>query len=93
MQERGRSGACPLGFRTPLHPSANFETIGGGAAGRSMKENRDGSRQRRTPMKWMLTMLAAGACAGALTALGRQCKRQTCRSRGSTAARRRRPSP
>jgi hypothetical protein len=54
---------------TPLHPAANFETIGGGAAGGLMNQNRDGSRQPRTPMKWMLTMLAAGACAGALTAL------------------------
>src|SRR6516162_4664230 len=35
----------------------------------SMNQNRDGSRQRRTPMKWMLTMLAAGTCAGAFTAL------------------------
>src|SRR5262249_16531268 len=31
--------------------------------------NRDGSRQRRTPMKWMLTMLSAGTCAGAFIAL------------------------
>src|SRR5262245_60812419 len=35
----------------------------------SMNQNRDGSRQRRTPMKSMLTMLAAGACAGAFIAL------------------------
>src|SRR6516162_9416375 len=35
----------------------------------SMNQNRDGSRQRRTPMKWMLTMLAACTCAGAFTAL------------------------
>src|SRR5262249_51963528 len=35
----------------------------------SMNQNRDGSRQRRTPMKWMLTMLAAGTCAGAFIAL------------------------
>src|SRR5262245_64172184 len=34
-----------------------------------MNQNRDSSRQRRTPMKWMLTMLAAGTCAGAFIAL------------------------
>ena len=42
-------------------------------------------------MKWMLTMLAAATCAGAFTALA--AKRQTCHSRGSTAGRRKRPSP
>src|SRR5262249_60876760 len=49
---------------------ANFETIGSGAgkAG-SMNRNRDGSRQGRTPMKWMITMLTAGTCAGAFIAL------------------------
>src|SRR5262249_39546133 len=35
----------------------------------SMNRARERSHQRRTPMKWMLTMLAAGTCAGAFIAL------------------------